>query len=329
MENKDRAIDFINNIEGDIGIYFHNDADGVCSAVLMLNMLLERGLKPKLYCTGLDLKDFEKINLHDNCIIVDLAIDQYPILFNYFRKSNVLIVDHHPISTDLNKIGFIHVNPRFEAPNKYISASEICWILYKELGDENLEWVARVGATGDNSIEGTNRERKAAEICAAVKALKKTKGLISLAKFMSKCKNISEFLKNEDYLQMRSELINELDKQIALFEISTTGDPIFFQVKSKYSILSTLINRAFEEHPKKTLIFYRKSGPIYKISGRSKKYDLGKLFNKASKGIGVGGGHPVAAGAEVRDFMKFKTEILKLTKKSTKLGKKGIFNFNI
>jgi single-stranded DNA-specific DHH superfamily exonuclease len=52
------------------------------------------------------------------------------------------------------------------------------------------------------------------------------------------------------------------------------------------------------------------------LSGRSKKYDLGEIFKKATKGIGRGGGHAVAAGARIKseDFDRFKTRVLKLMK---------------
>jgi nanoRNase/pAp phosphatase (c-di-AMP/oligoRNAs hydrolase) len=65
-------------------------------------------------------------------------------------------------------------------------------------------------------------------------------------------------------------------------------------------------------YPKKTLILYTKSGSIWKISGRSRKHDVGELFKKATKDIGTGGGHPVAAGADVNDIVLFKKRIMKL-----------------
>jgi len=68
-------------------------------------------------------------------------------------------------------------------------------------------------------------------------------------------------------------------------------------------------------YPKRTLILYRKRpGNMWSISGRSHKYDIGAALKKASEGIGTGGGHPVAAGAYVNDFKLFKKRLLEILK---------------
>ncbi len=43
---------------------------------------------------------------------------------------------------------------------------------------------------------------------------------------------------------------------------------------------------------------------------------MGKIMRTASEGIGKGGGHPVGAGAKVKDIEEFKKRVLKLLQPS-------------
>ena len=84
------------------------------------------------------------------------------------------------------------------------------------------------------------------------------------------------------------------------------------EVTSKHGILAMVANALFEKYPDKTIIVYRERDGNYKFSGRSRKYDLGEAFRKASKGIGTGGGHPQAAGAFTKDLNTFRERLIEL-----------------
>ncbi|MEM5814221.1 MAG: DHH family phosphoesterase, partial [Candidatus Aenigmatarchaeota archaeon] len=102
---------------------------------------------------------------------------------------------------------------------------------------------------------------------------------------------------------------------IAKYEIEAAGEITFFEVKSRYGISGLLNTKLFDLYPKRTLILYRKKpGGMWSVSARSHKYDVGAAMKKAAEGLGTGGGHPVAAGAYVKDFKLFKKRLLELLK---------------
>ncbi|MFQ6010272.1 MAG: DHHA1 domain-containing protein, partial [Candidatus Aenigmatarchaeota archaeon] len=148
----------------------------------------------------------------------------------------------------------------------------------------------------------------------AIKAIRKEKGMVSLAKYLSTCKSLKEFLENDQYRRLKEMLDEEIDKQIALFDLTASGEINFFQIKSRYSITSILSSRLSDIYPKRTIITYTRKAGIYKLSGRSQKYNLAEAFDKASKNIGRGGGHPKAAGATVSDIDLFEARLRKLLK---------------
>lgn len=314
----DKAISFLKNLTGNTGIYFHKDCDGTCSAALIAAFLSQAGIKPKLFCGELDEKDLAKFGKKgiENAIFVDLAIDQYPEFLTGFKGKKVLVIDHHPISNDLNKIGFLHINPRFESPDIYISAAQICHKICSRGGLAGFEWLARLGAVGDYALVGTKEEREAADLVDAIKIFKKEKGMISLAKFLAKSKKLEDFLYKPEYMGMGELLKAEIEKQIERFKIEKSNDINFFEVRSRYSITSIMAVKIFDLYPDKTLITYTKSGRFYKFSGRSRKFDIGTAFKMASSGLGQGGGHKIASGAIIRGdgFSTFRRRLLQMLK---------------
>ena len=307
-------VEFLKTIEGSTGIFFHSDCDGACSGALVLALLRQRRMKPKLMSGELDEEFFDAFanQKTKNVIFLDLAVDQYLEWVEPFKKRNALVIDHHVIHNDLNKMGFIHVNPRFKDPKFYTSASMITFDLCSKAGLKNRKWIAKLGATCDRAIKGTEKEREAASITDAVKAIRKEKGIVALAKYLSTCSSLNEFLDNDRYRRLKEMLDDEIEKQIALFDVTVSGKVNFFQVKSKYSITSIISSALSDMYPKRTIITYTKKGNVYKISGRSQEHNLAEAFSKASKNIGRGGGHPKAAGAMVTNFDLFKARIRKL-----------------
>jgi len=308
-----KAHDFLRNIGGSVGIFFHDDTDGVCSAAIVIAYLRQINIRPKLFCGDLEeeMKEISERNF-DKIIILDFPVDQYPEFLEDLEKKNVLVVDHHPITNDLNKVGILHVNPRFKDPKKYISTSRIIFRICKKVGLKNYEFLKRLGDVGDYVIKGTEEEKEADRLIAAVKAIKGTKSLIGVAKNISRIKELKHFIYGE-YGKYKDRFEKELEEQIDSFK-SEEGKVIFFEVKSEYNILAYLSSYIFELFPEKTIVLYRERMGTYGISGRSKKYNMGKIFKKASEGIGKGGGHPVAAGARIKSryFDKFKKRVMRL-----------------
>ncbi|MBR9682266.1 MAG: DHH family phosphoesterase [Candidatus Aenigmarchaeota archaeon] len=315
----DKAVDFLRKIDGNVGIFFHDDTDGACSAALINSLLKQRGVRTTLATGPIDkesFKSFKWIKV-DYIVFTDLAIDQYPDWLEMFDKEKIIIIDHHPIHNDLNKMGYLYVNSRLTEPDKYISASQICLDICKKAGLEGKEWIGKVGAVGDRALEGTPEEEKVAEIISANKSIRGPDSLIKIAKFMTTANSMDDIMYTTEYQKPLELMEGELERQITNFERNEIEDINFFEFRGNYSILSVLSSSLFDKYPNKTIIVYRINEGYIKISGRSPNHDLGTIFAKATEGIGNGGGHPKAAGAKIKekDFEKFKKRVMELIRK--------------
>ena len=313
------AVEFLKKIDGKIKILFHVDADGACSAALVLKLLKQNGKNAELTSAKVEKKEIQKTldDDFDYAILLDLNVDCFPELFEK-NPEKFLLVDHHPIFNDLNKKGIIHVNPRLEDPDVYVSASQVIFDICKQAGLENSEWIRNIGAAGDHAIEGSEEEKQAAELLTAARSIKGQESLPGIAKFLSECKKIDEFLYS-DYRESLDIYRKEIENQVRKYEDQGIEEINWFELKSNYSLIGALANELLERFPDKTSMIYRKgSDGVIRLSGRSKKYNLGKIFRKAAEGIGSGGGHPVGAGASFKekDFELFKKRVLELISSS-------------
>ncbi len=295
MSSAEKVAEAIRTMRENIAIIFHCDADGVCSAAQILRYFFSVCTAPKLVCGELEESTFSKASPCENAIILDLAVDHHVTWLKGF--SRIVVIDHHLPQRDLNELGFVHFNPRLKNRSVYISASELCKEVCELLGVTNTEWIARIGAVGDRSIEGTEKEMKAVEYIDAVRAIKGEEKLVEVAKTLATCKNIDEFLSIRKYKELAEKLSKEVEKWVRRF--SPCGEICFYEIDTPYSIISVVANKLFDMYPEKTIIVYGIRGNCVKISGRSRKYNLGEIFKEASEGIGKGGGHPVAAGARI------------------------------
>ena len=306
-----RAEDFLENISSDTTLIFHNDGDGVCCAEMVYSYLRSKGIAVRLFCGDLEKRTFDRVDFSEYIVIVDLAIDQYPEYYERFVGKNVLVIDHHPMKRDLNEIGFIHINPRSEKPNHYVSASEVCFDILSKISKPK-EWVMRVGGVSDASIKGDEKETEASKMIAAINAVLKSSYLPELVEFLADCNSIDEFITNNHYLKTAEEFQSEVKKVLNEFEEQKHGDPIFFKVDTKYPMKAVIANILFEKYPNNTIFVYREYDGVYKVSARSHRINLNDIVKKASAGIGQGGGHPKAAAASVTDFELFRKRILEL-----------------
>ncbi len=312
----DKAVDFLRKIEGNVGIFFHDDADGACSAALINALLKQRGVKTTLATGPIDKDSFKafKFIKVDYVGFTDLAVDQYPQWLEPFDKEKTIIIDHHPIHNDLNEVGFLYINSRLTEPEKYISASQICSEICKKAGLEGKEWIGRLGGVGDRALKGNADEEQGANIIGANKAARGPDSLIKIAKFLTTANSLDDLLYKTEYIKPLALIDAELERQIKNFEKNEIQDINFFEFRGNYSILSILSSALFDKYPDKTIIIYRINDGYVKISGRSPDHDLGTFITKAVEDIGDGGGHPKPAGAKIKekDFKLFKKRILEL-----------------
>ncbi len=309
-----KAIDFLKNTKKDVGIFFDSDPDGTCSAALMLAYFKQRKIRAKLFTGDLDKNSFiifsrKKVSM---AVFLDFALDSYPDFLKGFGNKRTLIIDHHPISNDLNKLGFVYVNPRFKNPNLYISTSHFCFDILEKAGMKNFDWLYKIGDVGDHVIRGNIYEKEVVRTISAAKAVKGNEILPKIAEILSESKNINEFLENKEFNGFKEIFFKEIKSQLDTIKKSRLQSVNFIEIKSKYSITSVIASIVLDLYPDKTFIIFDKKKGFYHVSGRTYKFDIGKIFKKASKGIGHGGGHENAAGARimVKDFKIFKQRIL-------------------
>lgn len=293
IENVSAAL---KDIYESVGIIFHCDPDGVCSAAQILKYLKSKGIDVFLASGELEERTFKKLpEKYKLAVILDLPVDYHVSWLKKF--SSGIVIDHHIPKKDLNNYGFVHFNPRFENPELYISTSEICYEICRALGVRNIKWISRIGGVGDRSIKGSEKEVKAVEYINAAKIIKGDDFLPKVAEILAGCRNIDDFLSKKEFESMRRKVRKEIIKWVEKFD--PKEEICFYEIDTPYSIISIVANEIFDRYPEKTIIVYGFKDGVFKISGRSGKYNLGEIFHKAAKGIGKGGGHEVAAGARI------------------------------
>lgn len=312
------AVDFLKKSKGKIGIFFDNDADGTSAAALLLAYFKERNVKAESVSGTIEKHVFDNFGKEDFdfYIFCDFPLSFYPEFLEPFVGKNVMIIDHHPIQKDLNKMGFIFINPRVENPEVYISTSHLVLDICNKAGLKNFEWLARIGMSGDREIVGSQEEKEASNIINSIAIVKGIEELPKVAKFLSGCKRIEEFVYKKEYQKINKIVDRNIDKNVESFVKSGIKDVNFFESKSKYGIASTISTKLFDMYPDKTIIVYSRGKDHCKISGRTRKFDIGKIFKEASEGLGSGGGHPVAASAKIdsKDFNEFKKRLIRMIK---------------
>ncbi len=242
------ALKFLREPWEKLGIIFHCDADGACSAAQILKYIKTRGIKYLLASGELEKKTFKKLEGKvKDIVVLDIPIDHHISWLKTF--SSVLVVDHHIPKKDLNKLGIAHVNPRLQAPKVYISASEVCCEICRALGIRGVKWISGIGACGDKSKKCSKKEEKAVEYINAVKVIKGENALPKLVEFLSSCKNINDFLSKKSYQRLTEKLKMEIEKWINNFK--PQGKVCFYEIDSPYSIISIIANELFERYPEK------------------------------------------------------------------------------
>jgi len=309
------AVDFLKAAKGKIGIMFDGDADGICAGAILAAYFRKRGIESKLFTGELNTETFENFAKQplDFWIIADLPVAEKPEWLSSLKVKPILIIDHHPPINDLNKLGFIYVNPRLKDPEIYRCTSHIALDLVSKTGMKDVEWLSRLGQIGDREIDGTDGEKEAVDIIDAVVATKHEGSLVKLAAYLSQT-TFKKFITEKRFLKVKDEFLKELEKQIALYELSAVGEITFFEIRSRFSMAALVASRLFDLYPRRTIIVYSRKKHEWGVSGRSRKYDMGDVFRKAAEGIGQAGGHPVAAGGRVANFDLFKQRLLKLLK---------------
>ncbi len=171
-----------------IRLVSHFDADGICSASLMVNALNNEGFKYSLSI----VKQLSEETIHDlkkedfnYFVFTDLGSGQIELIKKHIAKT-VFILDHHSFDISIIKElpeNIVMINPHvFGIDGSYeISGAGVTYLFTEAMNDKNKEkaYVALVGAIGDiqekKGFIGLNK--KILETAVNISQIKMEKGI--------------------------------------------------------------------------------------------------------------------------------------------------------
>ena len=342
------AVEFLKNIKKEDGviIVFNNDADGVSACTIVKEYLEKQiGIKPFIISqpmpTEKDLIKKIQSSIPTKIIFLDLAMDQQSIVIKKLHGiSDILVIDHHSIHSNLNEGNVTHHNPRFVDFKIYQSATYLSYKICSEIFDTDyLLWVAAIGMIGDYnldysqdlvkivkekySLEGDLYKTFLGRIADMISAIRSTNMMsceeaVEVFQNVKNPENFSEAYGSDvmiKSLEIMDSEMNRLEKDFK--ETSEThGNLITYEIVSEYNLCSPISTKLSGDFKDKMLMVYQISGSKVHVSARNQGqiFDVAKIMKDASRNLrGDAGGHPAAAGAtiSIEDWDSFKDKIIK------------------
>jgi len=331
------------NTKGKKLLVYHSDVDGICSSALLLKFF--SGFKsvpregPVLDEGFMETLLSKKPSL---LLFMDIPADQEwrKLLILKRKLEKMMIIDHHIVEKDMNSFGVLHINPRMANKDVYIPASAVVYEILRSLGYpvKKLIWIAAAGVIADYGFEdcgplleecermypGTLSDKpsplklsRIAEMLAALITLKGLKGAKLGLDLLTKIETIRDIRNHKDLKECYQKVRKEIERIMEDFEKHAEFVPeknvITYEIKSKLNITSIIATKVTDTYKKEVIMIRKRSKQGWKISLRcqSGKVNVGDLAKKASLGLGSGGGHQKSAGALVRDWEKFRRNVLK------------------
>jgi len=326
--------------------FFDNDADGLCS-FLILARAIGKG-------KGVAIKSFPELNQSYARKLYELNPDYVfildkPIISKEFLeeadKLNLPIVwiDHHDVEVgDLKKFSKLYYYNPSKQDKK--SSEPVTYWSYKISGKKEDLWLAVAGCIGDNfwpdlvdDFEREYRELWKEKANSAFQALyeteigkitqimnfalkDRTSNVVRMLKFLLKIKSPLEILEDvpSNHMLFRFNQVNK--KYQKLIEKAKKfvgrGKLIFFQYGGDLSLSADVANELSYRFPGKIVVVAYLKGAKANISLRGE--NIRKITLKAIEGLedATGGGHAGATGAKinVEDLIKFREKIEKMVR---------------
>lgn len=334
--NKKEFYDFVDGIldTDKIGIFTHTDLDGIASGIFLQKILESRGLKPDFiefleYKQGMFTEAIENKSVN-KLFVSDLNLDEFLEEYDFIKKKcDVFLVDHHPLSEDLeDRMNIIKTESKacsahclFDLAKDYFNTSDWEWLVcsamisdmaYKK--KENLEFIHSLfpDVTAENildSVPGKIAQKISSALIYYLPNYREVYDLV-LEKDFESFKKVDKIIKDE---------INFFGKKfIEEAEFSEKNNLRFYYFEPKFKIASIIATRISDM---KEGIFvvaspsFMNDGKI-KISARdqSGKVNVSELLKTTTKGFenADAGGHFKAAAANIleKDFEKFKERLM-------------------
>lgn len=317
-------------------LFYHQDADGVCSAALLLKFF--PGFKyyaregPR---TEDRFIDWAVTRQPDLMVFLDIPIDQEWGQIEEIKKRvpgvRIAIIDHHIPEKDVNGGAVIHINPRLDSPKVYIPAAYVIYEVLREMGKDvrPYMWMAAIGIIGDYAFEDCSgflkecsrafpglldgkdifatKLGKAAELISSSITLKGLRGAGYSLQRLVKAKSFPDFSSDAELKNWRKTVREEIDRLIKAYpkshESFEEAKLIDYEIESVLNIVSVIASILSKENPDRMVMVRKRSDSGWKVSLRNQglPVNMGELVKKAVKGVGIGGGHERAAGAFIRE----------------------------
>lgn len=331
-----KFFDFVSrlNEKDKIALVSHTDLDGVASAKVANKVLNANILK---FIDYIDLNSSLVEELKNKkvtkVVFADIDFEDEEIIKSIEKFAEVLIIDHHIFSHDLNSNRTVFLS----APG--YCASYICYYLFLKLQNiSKLDWLVAAASLSDFCYQ------KSADWLMQIKEKYGDKFSIEEMTKLSKIYDLAFKLSltliyfrgklNEAY-NMIGEDINdignldnyakdvqsEIDNSALRFEkekkIYGNGEVYFWEFKPEFFVKSLLINVLSGKYKDKTLIIAENNGGYFEVSARRKdgKVNLVELLKKLTSGFNAtSGGHICSAGATIlpEDIAAFRENVRRL-----------------
>ncbi|MCK4550616.1 MAG: DHH family phosphoesterase [Candidatus Aenigmarchaeota archaeon] len=341
-----KFLDFVQNIKKEdlIAILYHTDADGVCSSVITAKSLELLGIKPvfvftqgagNITITEKTIKQLAKKNI-TKVIILDLAVDSDPKPIKKIEEfAELLVVDHHIISNDLNSKRTIMIKSQNISnidPSQYC-ASKLIYDLFLQIKDISaFNWISAIGIIGDfgiktwksflDSVAQSNPEKlkilfEAEELVTYAHMCDGEKGIEKAYQSLYSAKNPDDVVENlKEYGAVRTEIGYFVENSEKLGEFRESIGLFYYEITPKYNIKSKVSNiLSTKKYAGNTVIVVQLDKKKATISARNQagKMSMDALMRECTKGLkeANGGGHVPAAGGAIRreDVVAFKEKI--------------------
>jgi single-stranded DNA-specific DHH superfamily exonuclease len=316
-----RFFDFISrlNEKDKIALVSHTDLDGVASAKVANEVLNADVLK------FVDYIDINEKLVHDlksrqinKIIFTDLDFDKVEIIRALENFAEVLVIDHHIFSSDLNSNKTVFLS----APG-YCS-SYICYYLFSKTQNiTKWDWLVAAASLSDFCYTKITdwlmqvKEKYGDKF--SIEEMSKLSKIYDLAHKLSLTLIYFRENLNEAYRMIGDNIDNlgnldnyardvqkEIDESALQFEkerkVLRNGDVLFWEFKPEFFIKSILINGLSMKYKDKTIIIIEDNRRYFEVSARRHdgKVNLVEMMKNLTSGFkATSGGHMCAVGATI------------------------------
>ncbi len=260
----------LEELQGKGLLIHHWDADGICSARLLLEYLADRDMTnktPELGNYFLTEKELADYSNYDFVIVADMALPEENIL-RLAKNAKVMIFDHH-LGKEIKEV--FHHNPviKGENPDEYPSAS---WIVNDFLGNP-VNLFSLLGVVGDHEqkiknntlfskilldfCQDSNLEfddlLKAVYLLDSNYKLGDKKAVETAPQLLLSYKSADDILDNDQWNKNFTMLNKEITKQLEKTADEVQGI-ILKKIDTPYNIISTITRKVAWENGKNTLV---------------------------------------------------------------------------